>query len=144
MLQGFKAFIMRGSVVELAVAVVIGTAFGALVSALVADILTPLIAAIGGRPDFSSLSFTINKSRFLYGAFINAVISFLFIAAAIYFFVVAPLNAMAERRQRRLAQGVSDPEPKPADVVLLEQIRDLLSAQQGGPGAPANIPPMTR
>jgi large conductance mechanosensitive channel len=131
MLQGFKAFILRGNVVELAVAVVIGAAFGAVVSALVADILTPLIAAIGGQHDFSSLSFTINKSTFLYGAFINALISFLFIAAAVYFFVVAPLNSLAERRQRRLAQGLPvAAEPKPEDVMLLEQIRDLLSAQQ--------------
>jgi large conductance mechanosensitive channel len=144
MLQGFKAFIMRGNVVDLAVAVVIGGAFGAIVTALVADILTPLIAAIGGQPDFSNLTFTINHSTFRYGAFINSVISFLFIAAAIYFFVVAPLNALAERRQRRLAQGEPDPEPKPEDVQLLEQIRDLLSAQQGGAARSTDVPPVTR
>jgi large conductance mechanosensitive channel len=143
MLKGFKAFIMRGNVVDLAVAVIIGAAFGAVVTALVADLLTPLLAAIGGKPDFSSLSFTVNHSTFRYGAFLNAVISFLFIAAAIYFFVVAPLNSLAERRQRRLAQGQPDPEPKPEDVLLLEQIRDLLSAQQGGVTA-TKIPPTSR
>jgi len=144
MLQGFKAFILRGNVVDLAVAVVIGAAFTAVVTAFVADILTPLIAAIFGKPDFSSLYFTVNGSRFLYGSFINAVISFLLIAAALYFFVVAPLNAMAERRQRRVAQGQSDLEPKPEDVQLLEQIRDLLSAQQGGGTARTDAPPVTR
>ncbi len=144
MLKGFKAFIMRGNVVDLAVAVVIGAAFGAVVTALVADILTPLLAAIGGKPNFGKLSFTLHHSRFLYGAFINALISFLFIAAAIYFFVVAPLNKLAERRQRRLAQGQPDPEPKREDVQLLEQIRDLLSAQQGGPATRTDLPPATR
>src|SRR6201999_3520139 len=98
MLKGFKDFIMRGNVVDLAVAVVIGAAFGAVVTKLVADIITPLIAAIGGQPDFSTLKFTINKSTFLYGDFINAVISFVIVAAAIYFMVVLPLNKLAERR----------------------------------------------
>ena len=92
MIKGFKEFIMRGNVVDLAVAVVIGAAFGAVVTSLVADLLTPLIAAIVGEPDFSDLSFTINKSEFTYGNFINALISFLSIAAAVYFFVVVPLN----------------------------------------------------
>jgi large conductance mechanosensitive channel len=144
MLKGFKEFIMRGNVVDLAVAVIIGAAFGAVVTALVTDILTPLLAAIGGKPNFANLTFTVNGSKFFYGRFINAVISFLFIAAAIYFFVVAPLNALAERRQRRLAQGEPDPEPKPEDVQLLEQIRDLLSAQQGGAARSTDVPPVTR
>jgi large conductance mechanosensitive channel len=129
-LKGFKEFVMRGNVVDLAVAVVIGAAFGAVVTAFVKDIITPLIAAIFGKPDFSQLTFTINKSTFFYGDFINAVIAFILIAAAIYFFVVAPLNTLAERRARRLAAGEPDPEPKPEDILLLEQIRDLLSAQQ--------------
>ena len=130
MLSDFKAFLMRGNVVDLAVAVVIGAAFGAVITAFVADIITPIIAAIGGKPDFSQLSFTINKSKFLYGAFINALLSFVIIAAAIYFVVVLPLNKMAERRARRLAAGeVAEPEAKAEDVILLEQIRDLL---QGG------------
>ncbi|MGN6606933.1 MAG: large conductance mechanosensitive channel protein MscL [Jatrophihabitans sp.] len=141
MIQGFKAFIMRGNVVDLAVAVVIGAAFKAVVDALVADIITPIIAAIGGKPDFSSLNFTINKSTFKYGDLINQIISFLIVAAAIYFLIVAPLNMLAERRQRRLAAGEPDPEPKAEDVQLLEQIRDLLASQTGGtPGVTAPSP----
>jgi large conductance mechanosensitive channel len=121
---------MRGNVVDLAVAVVIGAAFGAVVQEFVKDLLTPLIAAIGGKQDFSALSFTINKSTFRYGAFLNAVISFLFIAAAIYFFVVLPLNKLAERRAARLdATGVAEPEAKGEDILLLEQIRDLLAKE---------------
>ena len=100
MLQDFKAFIMRGNVVDLAIAVVIGVAFGAVVTAFVEDIITPIIAAIGGQPDFSGLKFTINGSVFKYGAFINAVISFVVIAAAVFFFVVKPLMVLAERRKR--------------------------------------------
>jgi len=98
MLKEFRQFVMRGNVVDLAVAVVIGTAFGAVVAAFVADIITPLIAAIFGQPSFEGLSFTINKSHFLYGSFIDAVLSFLMIAAAIFFFVVKPLNMLAARR----------------------------------------------
>src|SRR6201747_2616954 len=94
MAKEFKAFLLRGNVVDLAVGIVIGAAFGAVVSALVKDLITPIIGAIGGKPDFSTLSFTINKSRFLYGDFINAIISFLLIAAAVYFFVVVPLNRL--------------------------------------------------
>lgn len=94
MLKDFRKFILRGNVVDLAVAVVIGAAFGSIVTALVKDLVTPLIAAIGGQPDFSDLSFTINNSQFLYGDFINAVISFVIIAAVIFFFVVQPLNKL--------------------------------------------------
>jgi len=133
-LKGFKEFIMRGNVVDLAVAVVIGAAFGAVVTAFVADIVTPIIAAIGGQPDFSNLTFTINKSKFLYGSFINALISFLFIAAAVYFFVVLPLNKLAERCAARIAAGQpaeEEPQAKSEDVVVLEQIRDLLMQQNG-------------
>lgn len=92
MIQGYKEFITRGNVIDLAVAVVIGAAFGALVASLVADLLTPIIAAIIGEPDFSQLSFTINDSKFTYGNFINALIAFLSVSAAIYFFVVVPMN----------------------------------------------------
>ncbi|HEX2308005.1 MAG TPA: large conductance mechanosensitive channel protein MscL [Jatrophihabitantaceae bacterium] len=133
MIKGFRDFLMRGNVVDLAVAVVIGTAFTAVVSALVADIITPLIAAIAGKHDFGSLTFTINKSTFKYGAFINAVISFLLIAAAVYFLIVLPMNRMAEIRKARLAaQGhVEEEGEAPSDeVLLLTEIRDLLSAQQ--------------
>jgi large conductance mechanosensitive channel len=97
MLKEFRDFVLRGNVVELAVAVVIGAAFGAVVTAFVASFVTPLIAAIGGKPDFSSLAFTINGSRFTYGAFFNALLSFLIIAAVVFFFVVRPLNALMAR-----------------------------------------------
>ena len=97
MLKEFRDFVLRGNVVDLAVAVVIGAAFGAVVTALVADFITPLIAAIGGQPDFSRLQFTINGSAFRYGDFLNKVISFVFIAAAVFFLVVKPLNTIMDR-----------------------------------------------
>ncbi|HWV24587.1 MAG TPA: large conductance mechanosensitive channel protein MscL [Thermomicrobiales bacterium] len=93
----FKEFIMQGNVVSLAVAVVVGAAFGALVNSLVSDMITPLIAAFGGQPDFSDLSFTINGSKFMYGNFINAVVSFLIIALVIFIFVVKPMNSLMEK-----------------------------------------------
>jgi len=126
-LKEFREFILRGNVVDLAVAVVIGAAFGAVVTSLVADIITPVIAAIGGQPDFSALTFTINGSEFRYGSFINAVISFLIIAAAIFFIVVKPLNALSARRK---AGVTPEPEAPAEDVVLLGEIRDLLKAQR--------------
>ena len=100
MFKGFREFIMRGNVVDLAVAVVIGAAFGAVVKAFVDNIITPIIAAIFGQPDFSGLYFTVNGSMFRYGLFINALVSFLLVAAAIYFVVVLPMNKLAERRAR--------------------------------------------
>lgn len=100
MLKGFRQFMMRGNVIDLAVAVVMGAAFGAVVAALVKDLLTPLIAAIAGQPDFSALVFELNGSRFLYGEFLNAVISFLLIGTAVYFFVVLPTNALLARMNR--------------------------------------------
>jgi large conductance mechanosensitive channel len=99
-MKEFKEFLLRGNVVELAVAVVIATAFGVLVKAAVDYLLTPLVAAIFGKPDFSQLSFTINGSTFQYGAFINALIAFVLIAAAVFFAVVKPYNALQARRQR--------------------------------------------
>ena len=107
MLKGFKQFIMRGNVLDLAVAVVIGAAFGAVVTALVKDLLTPLIAAIVGKPDFSALQFEVHGSKFLIGDFINALISFLLIAAAVYFFVIVPVNALMARMRR----GEAPPDP---------------------------------
>jgi large conductance mechanosensitive channel len=95
----FKQFLLRGNVVDLAVGVVIGLAFGAVISALVADLLTPLIAAIFGKNDFSALTFTINGSVFRYGDFINALIAFVTIAAAVFFFVVRPVNHLMARRK---------------------------------------------
>lgn len=100
-IAGFREFLARGNVVDLAVAVVIGAAFTALVNSMVEDLLTPVIAAIIGEPDFSDLAFTVNQSRFTYGNFINALITFLSVSAAIYFFVVAPMNALKERREAR-------------------------------------------
>ena len=99
-MQGFKAFLLRGNVVDLAIAVVIGVAFGAVVTAFVKDLVTPLIAAIGGKPDFASLTFTINNSKFLYGDFINGIVSFVIIAAVIYFFVVTPYTALVSRARK--------------------------------------------
>jgi|ERR1051325_8972295 large conductance mechanosensitive channel len=98
-MKDFKQFLLRGNVVDLAVAVVIGAAFGAVVAALVSDLITPLIAAIFGSHDFSALTFTIHKSRFLYGNFINAVLAFVTIAAAVFFLVVKPVNALMARRK---------------------------------------------
>jgi large conductance mechanosensitive channel len=123
MLRQFRDFLLRGNVVDLAVAVVVGAAFGAVVTALVKDLITPLIAAVGGKPDFANLAFTVNDSRFAYGDFINAIVSFVIIAAAIFFLVVKPVGALMERRkagQEPEAQAV------PEDVVLLGEIRDLL------------------
>ncbi len=97
-LKGFKDFIARGNVVDLAVALVLGLAFAALVTSLVEDLLTPVIAAIIGEPDFSALTFTINESVFSYGNFINAAITFVSVAAAVYFFVVLPMNALKARQ----------------------------------------------
>jgi large conductance mechanosensitive channel len=108
MLQGFKAFIFRGNVVDLAVAVVIGGAFGAIVTALVKDLITPLIAAIFGKPDFSALTFEINNSKFLYGDFINSIVSFLLIAAAIYFFVVVPMQHLLPKPVEAPAPAVKE------------------------------------
>jgi large conductance mechanosensitive channel len=96
-MAGFKKFLLRGNVVDLAVAVIIGAAFGAVVTAFTSDILTPIIGAIGGKPDFSTLSFKIHKSHFFYGAFINSVLSFAILAAVVYYFVVMPVGKLLDR-----------------------------------------------
>jgi large conductance mechanosensitive channel len=106
-MKGLRQFLLRGNVLDLAVAVVIGAAFGAVITALVKDLITPLIAAIAGKPDFSAIAFEINGSRFPLGDFINALLSFLLIGAAVYFFVVVPVNAWMARRQR----GEVPPDP---------------------------------
>ena len=118
MLKGFRTFVFRGNVIDLAVAVVIGAAFGTVVSALVKDLLTPLIAAIGGQPDFSAVQFTVNGSKFLIGDFVNAVIAFILVAAAIYFFVVAPMNAIIARSRR--GEAPPDPTTKKCPECLTE------------------------
>ena len=107
MINDFKTFLLRGNVVDLAVAVVIGVAFGAVITAFVEDLVTPLIAAIGGERDFSALDFTINDSRFLYGDFINKVINFIIIAAVIFFFVVVPVNELMKRQKGPPAEPTS-------------------------------------
>jgi large conductance mechanosensitive channel len=125
----FKEFLLRGNVVDLAVAVVIGTAFSAVVNALVKDILTPIIAAIFGKPDFENLTFTLHKSHFFYGDFINAVITFVSIALAVFLFVVKPINYLIERRKRG---GEPDPATLSDEATLLTEIRDLLRERQAG------------
>jgi large conductance mechanosensitive channel len=107
MLKGFKQFVLRGNVLDLAVAVVIGGAFGKIVAALVADLLMPVVALVGGKPDFSAIKLTLHGTEFKLGDFLNEAVSFLMVAAAIYFFVVAPMNALNERRKR----GEAPPSP---------------------------------
>ena len=107
MVKGFRDFLLRGNVVDLAIAVIIGGAFGAIVTAFVKDLITPLIGAIGGTPDFSKIYFTINKSKFMVGDFLNALISFIIIAGIIYFFVILPMNKMLSHLKR---------EDKPAEI----------------------------
>jgi large conductance mechanosensitive channel len=121
-MKEFRAFLLRGNIVELAVAVVMGIAFGAVITAFVADIITPLIAAIFGKPDFSGLTFTINGSVFRYGSFFNAVISFVLVALAVFYVIIKPMDALAARR----AKGEVPPEPTPEDILLLREIRDSL------------------
>jgi large conductance mechanosensitive channel len=112
MVKEFKQFLLRGNVVDLAVAVVIGTAFAIVVAAFVADLITPLIAAIGGDQDFSALKFEINNSEFLYGAFINALLAFVLVAAAVFFFVVKPMNALQARRAKDEPAPATGPCPE--------------------------------
>ena len=120
LLQEFKEFLLRGNVVDLAVAVVIGAAFGAVVSAAVEGLLTPLIAAIFGERDFSDLSFTINGSEFRYGIVINALITFLAVGATVFFVVVKPFNALMARRKK---EEEPEPEAPTEEVKLLTEIR---------------------
>ena len=107
-MKGFRDFVSRGNMIELAVAVVIGTAFTAIVTALVADLITPLIAAIGGQPDFSKLSFKVHGSTFKIGLFLNALLAFLIIAAVVYFLIVAPMAKITARFTRQVAATTRD------------------------------------
>ncbi len=118
MFKGFKQFILRGNVVDLAVGVVVGAAFGTVVSALVKDILTPFIAAIAKIPDFSHLSFTIRGSEFMYGDFINALIAFLLVAVTVYFFVVLPMNTLLMKMKGK--EKPVDPTTKKCSECLSE------------------------
>ena len=145
MLKGFKEFLVRGNLVALAVAFVIAVAFAALVTSLVSDLITPLIAAIGGQPDFSELDFTLNDSRFTYGNFLNALITFLTIAAVVFFLVVRPYNALLARMRRGededipKAQYTVETVPAGEAAALLnaraaEGWRAVSAAEAGGPG----------
>ena len=123
-MKGFRDFILRGNVVDLAVGVMVGAAFGTVVSALVKDLMTPLISAIIKQPNFSGLTFTLNGSEFMYGDFLNALISFLIVSVTIYLFVVLPVNKLKTR-----FKGAPESPKKPDDVRVLEEIRDLLKAK---------------
>jgi large conductance mechanosensitive channel len=116
-MKGFKQFLLRGNVVDLAVGVVIGAAFGGVVSALVKDLLTPLIAAFAAQPDFSAFRFTLNGANFLYGDFLNALISFVIVSAAIYYMVVLPINALVARAR---TEAPADPTTKKCAECLSE------------------------
>ena len=118
MLQGFKEFVLRGNVLELAIAVVIGAAFTNVINAMVKDLITPLIGAIAGKPDFSAWVVTVNGSPFLVGDFLNAVIAFVLMAAAVYFFVVAPMNAWIARQRR--GEAPIDPTTKKCPECISE------------------------
>ena len=114
---GFKQFLLRGNVVDLAVGVVVGAAFGAVVTAFTKDLLTPLIAAVAGKPDFSAIQFTINGSKFPVGDFINAIVSFLIVATAVYYMVVLPVNALISRSRK---EPPADPTTKKCPECLSE------------------------
>ena len=135
MLSDFRKFILRGNVVDLAVAVVIGAAFGALIGALVADLLTPIIAAIVGKPDFSQLHFTIHNSTFSYGAFLNALITFVSIAAAVFFFVVKPVQALMDRRK-------TEPAPEATTRECPECLSSIPVAAKRCAFCTAQVPPV--
>lgn len=127
MIQEFRQFLFRGNIIDLAVAVVIGAAFGAVVTSAVDNLIMPVIAMLFGEPDFSGLDFTINDAVFRYGAFINAVVSFVLIAAAIFFLVIKPMERMMSLRNK--AETAAEPPAPSEDVLLLREIRDLLSRQ---------------
>jgi large conductance mechanosensitive channel len=116
-MKEFKAFLVRGNLVDMAVGVVLGVALAAVITALVGDLITPLIAAMGGNPDFSALSFTINKSHFLYGAFVNSLIAFVVIAAVVFFLVIKPVNALMMRRR---SEAPADPTTRQCPECLSE------------------------
>ena len=150
MLKGFKDFVLRGSVIDLAVAVVLGAAFGTIVTALVDNIINPLIAAIVGKPDITQVgNFTINGANFSIGSVLQAILNFIFVAGAVYFVLVVPMNRLMAMRK----QGEEEaPEAPSEDVLLLTQIRDLLGGADTtvvgpptggvGPAGPGATPPV--
>jgi large conductance mechanosensitive channel len=131
--KGFRDFLMRGNVIDLAVAVVIGVAFNAIVTAFSKDFIGGLIGAIGGTRNFDDAGFPLGDGRVVLGSTINALINFLIIAAVIYFLIVLPMNALAERRKRG---EEPEPETPSEDILLLQEIRDLLRAQNALAGKP--------
>ena len=135
LLDEFKQFLMRGNVADLAVAVVIGVAFGAVVTAFVEDILTPLLAAIFGEPDFSGLTFTINGSEFLYGDFINKMISFISVAAVVFFFIVKPMNLLMTRFR-------TEPPPDPSVRKCPECLSNIPSGARRCASCTAEVEPV--
>ena len=133
MLTGFKSFVLKGNVVDLAVAVVIGAAFGAVVTALVQSVLMPFIAGVVGSPNFDSFALvTLNGNDIRFGVLLTAIVNFLLVAASIYFVVVVPMNHMIERRSRRLGidPGVTDEAAEDPQIALLTEIRDSLQQRQ--------------
>ncbi len=139
-MSGFRKFLLRGNLIDLAVAVVIGIAFNMVVQALIADIVTPLIAALGGKPNFSSLSFTINKSHFLYGSFIDALLSFVIIALVVYFLIVAPavrVTALSDRKKEATEREC----PECLSTIPIGAHRCMYCTAQVPPAAPAASAP---
>jgi large conductance mechanosensitive channel len=126
MIKEFRNFLMRGNIVELAVAVIVGTAFALVVKSLNDNLLTPIVAMIGGKRDFSSLVFSINGAQFRYGAFLTDALSFVLTAAAVFFFVVHPINTIVARRRR---DDIAEPAETPEEIELLREIRDALRAR---------------
>lgn len=134
-MKGFRDFLLRGNLVDLAVAVVLGAAFGTVVQTLVKDLITPLIAAIGGKPDFSDLSFTINRSHFLYGEFINALVAFVIVAVVVYFFVVTPFAALLERFMPKKEVGPTRSCPECLSDIPVAAKRCSFCTSEVGPAA---------
>ena len=129
MLRGFRDFLLRGNVIDLAVAVVMGLAFNAVVTAFANDFIAGIVGALGGTPDFGALGWHVNGSHIVIGSTINALIHFVIVGFAVYFFVVVPVNRLEAMRRR--GQG-PEPAATPEDIQLLREIRDLLSARRGG------------
>lgn len=130
--SGFKEFVLRGNAIDLAVGVVIGTAFSAIIAAVVDGLINPLVAAIFGQPDLTRVAtFTINEAQFSLGLILDALFKFLCVAIALYFVIILPMNRLASMRKKGEEE---EPESPPEDVLVLQEIRDLLAAQAGRPG----------
>ena len=137
-MKGFRTFITRGNLIDLAVAVVIGTAFTAVVTAIVADLITPLIAAIGGQPNFASLTFTVHKSTFHYGALFNALISFLIIAAVVYYLIVLPVGKVTARFAKQVAVTTRDC-PQCLSTIPIAAMRCMYCTSEVTPLTPGSV-----